>query len=146
MQKQEQPWGQELHRAAESLSAAEKRLRRLCHDRFCRGIYTCPLEHEKCAKKLNLGTSIAWHTADMLKRSRSYVSDIARHAEGRERYSALRMALDSIHAMADDVELLRQIASPHRVENAYLLLALEYAIPIMYDTVALLSVIYHSPR
>jgi len=146
MRKQEQPWGQELHGAAESLSAAEKRLRRLCHDRFCRGIYTCPLDHEKCAKKLDLGTAIAWHAADMLKRSRSYISDITRYEEGRERYSALRVALDSVHFMANDIDLLHRVVSLHGYENADLFSALTYAVTVMYDTTALLGVVYHSPR
>jgi len=99
----------------ELLDQREKLLR-YCHDETCDDIYTCPWEHEKCEKKLDLDTAIAWITGyivfqifyraslDDLKdylRILSYLYEIVRLHQ--DRYPMLSQLLYDTYRLADNL-------------------------------------------
>ncbi|RLG42601.1 MAG: hypothetical protein DRO05_00560 [Thermoproteota archaeon] len=50
----------------EELIKQREKLIQYCHDEECDSIYTCPQGHEKCKKKLDLDTAIAWVAGHIL--------------------------------------------------------------------------------
>jgi len=48
------------------LQDQREKLLKYCHDEECDSIYTCPQGHEKCEKKLDLDTAIAWVAGHIL--------------------------------------------------------------------------------
>ena len=58
---------EEIKGMIERLEKATEGLARYCHAEDCEDIWDCPLNHEKCSRKIGLDTSIAWEMAERFK-------------------------------------------------------------------------------
>ena len=112
----------------EKLIKQREKLLQYCHDETCNNIYTCPWEHEKCKKKLDLDTAIAWMVGYMIfqifykaslddlkdyLRTFSYLYEIVRLHQ--DRYPVLSQLLYDTYRLLDKLfcmEVLEQKKNP----------------------------------
>jgi len=98
------------------LQDQREKLLQYCHDETCDNIYVCPWEHEKCEKKLDLDTAIAWMVGHIIfqmlykaslsdlkdyLRVLSYLYEIVRLHQ--DRYPVLSQLLYDTYRLADNL-------------------------------------------